>query len=328
MTASSTSPPRPVAPPEPSPVVEISRLSRAFKGTTVLTDLDLTIRPGEVHALIGPNGAGKTTLLRIVAGLLAPTTGEVRVMGHVATDSHTRSRIGWVPAGDRTFYLRISGRENLLFFARLHGLTGRRAKQRIDELLDAVDLTDAAHRPSGQYSQGMLKRLGIARALLTEPKLLLFDEATHDLDLDGAETVRKMVRATAEQGAGVMWATQRLEELPGLADTVSVIGSGGILFQGPVDRLLAEASVRSFVLRTDTPAVASDLEEVRRRLGHRSLVEPIASSDGSRLRVELGDGDRLGTVIALLEAAGTHVTSCTEQEAEIRLAFRSVTERT
>jgi ABC-2 type transport system ATP-binding protein len=327
MTASSTSPSPPLAAPGSMPVVAINRLSRVFQGTTVLADLDLTIHPGEVHALIGPNGAGKTTLLRIVAGLLAPTTGEVRVMGQSATDPHTRSLIGWVPAGDRTFYLRISGRENLLFFARLHGLNGGRAKRRIDELLKAVDLADAAHRPSGQYSQGMLKRLGIARALLTEPRLLLFDEATHDLDLDGAEAVRRMVRRMAEDGAGVMWATQRLEELPGLADTVSVIGGGGLRFQGALERLLAEATVRTFVVKTESSPTDTALEAVRTRLGGRSMVERLEGPGAPRLRVGLGEGDRLGTVIALLEAVGVRVVSCTEQEAEIRLAFKSVTER-
>jgi ABC-2 type transport system ATP-binding protein len=310
-------------PPTAVPAVSIQGLSRVFGERTVIENLDLRVDEGEVHALIGPNGAGKTTLLRIIAGLLAPSAGRVEVMGQAATDSLTRSRIGWVPAGDRTFYLRISGRENLRLFARLYGLSARRARSTVDELIQALDLVEAADRPASQYSQGMLKRLGVARALLAEPRLLLFDEATHDLDPDGAQTVREMVRRMAADGVAVVWATQRLEELPGLADTVSVLQHGGAPFQGTVDRLLAEASVRSFVVRTAVPAGPPALEAIRARLGPRSSLE----GTGSGLVLELAEDDHLGAVIGMLEAQGITVRSCAEKEAEIRLAFRTVTGR-
>lgn len=142
-------------------VVAVDSVYRRFGETLALADVSLQVRAGEIHALLGPNGAGKTTLLRVLAGLVVPNAGSVHVLGFDSTESPTalRRAVGVVLGVDRSFYLRIAGLENLAFFARLHGMSRKRATARSLELLGQVDLADAAQRPVGTCSHGMQKRL-------------------------------------------------------------------------------------------------------------------------------------------------------------------------
>jgi ABC-2 type transport system ATP-binding protein len=235
----------------PVPAPDVQGLRRVFERSTALDGVDFAVRAGEIHALLGPNGAGKTTLLRTLSGLVAPTERSVKVLGADVT-AGTRAlhgHVGLVPSGDRTFYLRISGLENLVFFARLQGLRRRKAVGRAQEVLAAVGLTDAARRRVGTYSHGMQKRLAIARALLTEPRVLLVDEATHDLDPEGAQRIRSLVAERAAAGAAVVWATQRVDEISGFADEVTLLSAGRVRFTGSVDELLAAGGLQDAVAR-------------------------------------------------------------------------------
>jgi ABC-2 type transport system ATP-binding protein len=233
------------------PALDVRGLRRRFDRHTALDGVDFTVQLGEIHALLGPNGAGKTTLLRTISGLVSPTEGSVAVLGLEVTlrNRALQGRVGLVPSGDRTFYLRLSGLENLVFFARLHGMRRRAAVARAHEVLDAVGLSEPARRRVGTYSHGMQKRLSIARALLTEPGLLLVDEATHDLDPEGAERVRSLVAERAAAGAAVVWTTQRVEEISAFADRVTVLSAGRVRFRGTVDELLAAGGLEDAATR-------------------------------------------------------------------------------
>jgi ABC-2 type transport system ATP-binding protein len=186
-------------------VLDARGVSQRFGRKLALSDVSFAIRAGKIHGLLGPNGAGKTTLIRILAGLQHPTEGSVEIAGFrpSANERMFRQHIGFVASGDRTFYLRVSGLENLVFFARLYGMTRREAIHRAEDVLADVNLAGAARKPVGEYSHGMQKRLAVARALLTSPPVLLIDEATHDLDPDAARRVRELVAAAASQGAAV-----------------------------------------------------------------------------------------------------------------------------
>src|ERR1044072_4522455 len=215
------------------PAIEVEGLRRSFGSVHALHGVDLEVAPGEVHALLGPNGAGKTTLMRILSGLVDPTAGSAYVLERRAGQSaELRALIGFVPSGDRTFYLRLSGLENLVFFARLHGLRRRAAGPRATELLDAVGLGEAGLRPISTYSHGMQKRLSFARALLSDPQLLLVDEATHDLDPVAAQQVRELATERTRHGAAVLWATQRIEELHGFAERLTVLDRRAVAVAG------------------------------------------------------------------------------------------------
>ena len=309
--------------------IEIHDLSHSFVDKRVVDGVSFSVEPGEIRALLGPNGAGKTTLLRLVAGLITPRTGEIRIAGLSGhdTDRRLRQAIGLVPSGDRTFYLRISGLENLVFFARLNGLRRREAVRRVLELLDRVGLADAAQKRVGDYSHGMQKRLGVARALLTAPPVLLIDEATHDLDPHGAQSIRDLIAELADAGAAVLWTTQRLDEIRGFARSVTVLQSGQVRFSGSVAELLAETVPRDFVLQLRLPGggtpPAARVDELLAELGTAT-----AALDGGEgdVAISLEEPGRLGEAVTRLTLAGVDVVSCRQQRSEIEAAFMHVTD--
>jgi ABC-2 type transport system ATP-binding protein len=233
-----------------------------------------------------------------------------------------RALIGMVPPGDRTFYLRLSGLENLVFFARLHGLRRRAARARSLELLEAVGLGDAARRPISTYSHGMQKRLSFARALLSDPSLLLVDEATHDLDPVAAQQVRDLTAARAGRGTAVLWATQRIEELHGFAQRVTVLDRGRVAFAGSVAALMAMGGGDRHVLElgpaTRVPPAALDAA-----LGSRGRLQP--GEDGSHLLLVLAPGVALGAAVAALTEAGAEIVGCRDERPPIERGFLAVT---
>jgi ABC-2 type transport system ATP-binding protein len=312
----------------PAPGVDVQDLVRRYRKTLALDGVSLAVAPGEIHALLGPNGAGKTTLVRVLSGLIAPTGGTVTVAGldAAANPRELRSLIGIVPSGDRSFYLRISGLENLVFFARMHGFRRRAAGERALEVLEYVGLSDAARKRVGEYSHGMQKRLSVARALLTEPRVLLVDEATHDLDPDGSRRVQALVSEAAGRGAAVLWATQRLEEIRGFADAVTLLDHGRVRFQGSVPRLLEYSVPTRYVvrLRNGRPG-GIQLEEAQRALGRRARIAPPIEPGSEHHVIALADGVVLGDAVAALAGAEFQVLACRQERSEIEEAFLALT---
>jgi ABC-type multidrug transport system ATPase subunit len=172
------------APRGPTPVLVIEGLARRFGTREVVRSLTLELPPGRRVALRGPNGSGKTTILRCVAGTLAPTAGTVRVAGRDAGSIEARRLVGASFAQERSFYLRLTGRENLLFYARLRSSSERAARANVDALANELEIADFLSRRASGYSTGMMQQLGFARALLGSPSLLLLDEPTRSLDED------------------------------------------------------------------------------------------------------------------------------------------------
>jgi ABC-2 type transport system ATP-binding protein len=297
------------------PAIHVAHLVRRFGPATALAGVDLDVRAGEIHALLGPNGAGKTTLIRILAGLTEPSAGEVRTSGAAAL----------VPSGDRTFYLRISGLENLIFFARLQGLRLRAARRRAHELLADVGLAEAGRLPVGRYSHGMQKRLSVARALLQTPTVLLVDEATHDLDPEGALKVRALIRDLATQGTAIIWTTQRIEEVRDFADTVTVLREGVVRFRGSVAELIARAPEQRFVVtirngHPDRPPDPAQLQHVLSGIAHVSAGQHEA---GQFVLVPSKDRT-LGAAFVALATSSYDVLSCRPERAEIEEAFMAL----
>jgi ABC-2 type transport system ATP-binding protein len=310
-------------------IVEARGVSRRFGDRWALQEVSLELGLGEIHALLGPNGAGKTTFLRIFSGLLAPTGGVVRVMGEEVSGSSRalRRRLGLVPSGDRSFYLRLSGLENLVFFARLHGMRRQAAMARAHMILEQVGLSESARIPVGAYSHGMQKRLSVGRALLTAPALLLVDEATHDLDPLGAHEARELVRELATEGTAVIWATQRLDEIRGFANSVTLLDRGQVRFAGSVPELMAHAVPRRYLLRVrngrpDGQGLHSRLERV---LAGRAVVSAPSGDDAEHYVVTLAQDVVLGEALASLTEAEIDVLACREERSEIEEAFLSLT---
>lgn len=314
--------------PHTQTVAELIGVSKSFGQRDVLDGLSFRLARGTIHALLGSNGAGKTTTLRILAGLVAPTGGSVRILGVDPSLGRASSRapVGLIPSGDRSFYLRLSGRENLLFFGRLQGLSRRQAAGRADELIEQVGLADAARVRVGLYSHGMQKRLSAARSLIVVPALLLVDEATHDLDPDGARRVRELVAEIAANGTSILWATQRLEEIRGFAAEVLVLHEGRTLFSGSVPSLVTHASPRRFLLRlrnggTPAPALAERLE---RSLAGSAALSAAGDVEGETFLLDLLEKTSLGEALRVLLEAEVELLACREETPPIENAFLSL----
>jgi ABC-2 type transport system ATP-binding protein len=307
--------------------IEVAGVTKRFGQRAALSDVSLTVTPGQVHALLGPNGAGKTTLLRVLSGIVSPDAGVVTLAG--LQPRAARHLLGLVPAGDRSFYLRISALENLVFFGRLHGLRRRDAVERSREALASVGLAREERKRAGLLSKGMQRRLAVARALLCEPAIMLVDEATHDLDPEGARGVRALVaKAARERAIAVLWTTQRLEEIAGFADRVTLLDTGRTRFCGSVDDLIAHSLVRRYVLTI--PGLDESREIIALRasgaLGGRGDVGVVAS-DRDRFVLELREHAVLGDALAALTAAGFPIVACRPDRSEIEEAFIALTRR-
>jgi len=197
-----------------------------------LRDVTFAVQTGEIFGLIGRNGAGKTTLTKIVATLVQPTTGSVEVHRYdsVKHDERVRRQIGLATAEERSFYWRLDAEQNLMFFARLHGLSDARAKRRIQQLFEQLELTELAKRRFGELSTGNKQRLAVARALLAEPPVLLLDEPTRSLDPLAASRMREMIRQLAQQDppVSILFTSHNLTEVETLCARVAVISRGEI----------------------------------------------------------------------------------------------------
>jgi ABC-2 type transport system ATP-binding protein len=192
-------------------VISVQHLSRRFGEREVVGGLDLEIRTGVQVALRGPNGSGKTTVLRCILGTVAPTSGSVEIRGHPAGSLEARSLIGATLSQERSFYLRLSGRRNLLFFARVRGLSRGEAERDVSAIVDELELADIAAERCDRCSSGMLQQLAFARALLTNPPVLLLDEPTRSLDTEARARLWAALDRRPE--AAVLLATHLDEDL-------------------------------------------------------------------------------------------------------------------
>ena len=226
-----------------------------------LRDVSFSVESGEVVGLIGPNGAGKTTLLKIVSTLLVPTAGSVVLDGIDAVASPERAlrRLGLLLTEDRSTYWRLSGRSNLEFFGVLAGLKPDVARARADELLARMGLADRDRRVMG-YSSGMRSALGIARAIIAEPSLIVLDEPTRSLDPLAAVQVGTMLREQAAAGRSVLLSSHRMDEVAAVCDRVILIFDGSVRYCGPADVGGQGDAARNLLalLTRETGAVVND----------------------------------------------------------------------
>jgi ABC-2 type transport system ATP-binding protein len=213
-----------------APPVEARGLVKRYGDVTAVDHVDLTVEPGDVYGYLGPNGAGKTTVLRMLLGLITPNEGEVRLFGSnplIDGASALDGVAGFVEAP--RFYPYLSGRKNLELLA---ALDGGDAAKRIDEVLDLVELTDRQRHKVGGYSHGMRQRLGVASALLRDPRLLLLDEPATGLDPAGMRDMRALVARLSLAGTTVLLSSHLLTEVEELCNRVAIVRSGRIVFEG------------------------------------------------------------------------------------------------
>lgn len=301
------------------------------KEITALSEVNLGVRKGEFFALLGPNGAGKTTLIKILATLILPSSGRALVHGLDVTryGREVRRRIGYVVGDERSFYWRLTGRQNLRFFATLNNLSGGAAAVRIQQLLEFVGLEPDADRMFKDYSSGMRQKLAIARGLLTDPEIIFMDEPTKSLDPLTADAIRSFVREKmiGERKRTVLYATHNLREAEAMCDRLAIISRGSVKYVGAVNELKKKyAGDLRYLIRMRTAD-----QDLIKRLESLRLSEKIAisvygpSSDTVLLEVAADtEGRKISDIVAKIIAMGGQIISLLEKELTIEEVFSKV----
>ena len=277
-------------------------LVKRFGSTAAVDGVELRLPAGEVRGLLGANGAGKTTLLRLLFGLIAPDAGSISLLGRElgGPGSAALDRVGGF-VEDPTFYPYLSGAANLRILADLDG--GDRSRARIDSVLARVDLAHRGDDRVGGYSTGMRQRLGIAAALLREPRLLLLDEPTSGLDPAGARAVAELVRTLADDGVAVLLSSHQIGELEKVCDSYVFMRQGRMVWDGTAAQLLEQAPASAYALHTSDDERALTIADGRPGLrAGRGRTGGSSSSSSGELTISAADASLDGYVLALGQA--------------------------
>jgi ABC-2 type transport system ATP-binding protein len=282
---------------------------------------------GELFGLLGPNGAGKTTTIKMLITLLIPTAGSARVLGYdvVKNAREVRKRIGYVFGGDRGVYERLSGLDNLRYFAELYGVPPREQKRRIAELLDLVGLAGREKERVEGYSRGMRQRLHVARGLLHDPPVLFLDEPTIGLDPVGARELRATIAALAAAGKTVLLTTHYMFEADALCDRIAVIAQGKIVAEGtPRDLKAGVADGR--VVEIEVYGTADEaVERLRPVEGVRGV--SVEEREQAQVLVVQVDGEREVTHALLARLEGASVGRVSSREPTLEDAYVALVTR-
>ncbi len=279
--------------------MELERLlelkpAQVYRRITAVSDVSLTVGPGQVYGFLGPNGAGKTTTIKMCMDLIRPSRGSISLFGSTPSDPAVKARVGYLPEHPY-FYDYLRPQEILDYFGRLFGLSGDERKRRIDRLLARVGLSDAVNRSLRKFSKGMLQRLGVAQALINDPDLLVFDEPLSGLDPMGRKAIRDIMIEEREKGKTIFFSSHILSDIEHVCDRVAIITHGVMRREGPLSELLSGKTRESeIVIGNANEALKAALD---------ALVET---------RVELGSGvekvvvgiDQVGGVLELVHSKG------------------------
>lgn len=261
------------------PAVEVTSLVKDFRGSfgrglvRAVDHVSFQIAPGEVYGLIGPNGSGKSTTMKALLGLVRPTAGKCSIFGKDSTKVDSRRNVGFLPENPY-FYKHLSGEETIRFYGKLCGMRGSALLERIETVLDLVDLQDARKRRLGGYSKGMLQRIGLAQAMVQDPRLLILDEPTAGVDPIGSRQIRDLILTLKERGFTVFLCSHLLEQVQEVCDRIGIIHQGRLVKEGRLDQLISIEDQTEVVLRNATPEL---LGRIRKLAGAEEGVEWVRS---------------------------------------------------
>lgn len=227
-------------------MITVSNVSKEFKDKkqTVLAsnNLNFNIEQGEIVGVLGENGAGKTTMLRMIATLLEPTSGSIKVAGYNTTSQamEVKKRIGVLFGGETGLYERMTARENLEYFASLYGLSKHETKVRVEKLAVQFGMKDYLDRKVGGFSKGMRQKVAIARTIIHNPDILLFDEPTTGLDITSANIFRQLIHELRREGKTILFSSHIMEEVKLLCQSVIIIHKGQLVYRGTLEELYRE----------------------------------------------------------------------------------------
>ncbi|MEO6788848.1 MAG: ABC transporter ATP-binding protein [Chthoniobacteraceae bacterium] len=261
-----------------TPAISIESLTKEFTNPSVfrrgkitaVKNLTLSVESGSVYGLLGPNGSGKSTTMKIVLGLVTPTSGRTFIFGRDSRDVESREAVGFLPENPY-FYKFLTGTETLDFYGKLCGLGGKMLRDRSRELLALVGLESAADRRVGGYSKGMLQRIGLAQALVQEPRLLVLDEPTAGVDPAGSRDIRDLILRLRERGITVMLCSHLLGQVQEICDRIGIMHYGELLREGPLDQLISIENQTEMVIENASPDLLVELRERAEAKGAKVL---------------------------------------------------------
>lgn len=252
-------------------MIETTNLTKEYGDVTAVNGIDLAVERGSLHGFVGHNGAGKSTTMQMLVGLVTPTAGEASIDGEPAGTLAAKEKIGYAPQ-EPEFYDSMSGRDYLTYVGRLAGVEGS-AADRAAELLEWLDLAEAADKAIGGYSGGMRRKLGMAQAMIGDPDLLVLDEPTATLDPEGRAAIIASLEELTDEGVTVFVSSHVLAELEQFIDTVTILHEGSIAASGPVEEVLSGVGADTFVVES------TDDERLQELLADHPTVEGVDPTD-------------------------------------------------
>ena len=252
---------------EAGAAVAVEGLTKVFpvpfrrQSIVAVRDLNLHVEPGEVYGLLGPNGSGKSTTLKIILGLVSPTHGQTKIFGRDSSLVESREAVGFLPESPY-FYKFLTGEETLRFFGKLCRLNGSRLKDRVRELLELVGLTNARQQRLSTYSKGMLQRIGLAQALINEPKLVVLDEPTAGVDPAGSRDIRNIIVDLKQRGITVLLSSHLLTQVQEICDRVGILARGTLVREGRLEELITIENRSELVLENASDTLMKEIEKL------------------------------------------------------------------
>lgn len=277
-----------------------------------LDRLDLEIEEGEVFGFLGHNGAGKTTTIKLLMGLVYPTSGEAWILDRSIRDVAVKQYIGFLPESP-FFYEYLTAEEFLVFYGQLFGIGGLKLAKKIDELLELVSMTDARHRPLRKFSKGMLQRIGIAQALINDPRLVILDEPMSGLDPIGRRDVRDIILRLKHEGKTIFFSSHILPDVEMICDRIGILVKGRLKAVGTVQELAGASSVNSIEL------VVEDVSESV-LAGIRDLAATVMRR-GNQILIKLDDEERVNSLLDLILKQKGRVVSLTPHKRSLEDFF-------
>jgi ABC-2 type transport system ATP-binding protein len=270
------------------PAVAVAGLTNFFpvpfrrQSIVAVRDLDLRVKPGEVYGLLGPNGSGKSTTLKIVLGLVSPTRGRTEIFGRSSRLVESREAVGFLPENPY-FYEFLTGTETLRFFGQLCGLSGASLRKRVDEMLELVGLTDARDRRLRGYSKGMLQRIGLAQALINEPRLVVLDEPTAGVDPAGSRQIRDLIVDLRRRGITILLSSHLLAQVQEVCDRVGILADGALVREGRLEELIAIENQTELVLENASDKLVNEIEALTTNSGAKLVARRRSTTTLERL---------------------------------------------
>jgi len=307
-------------------ILEVQNLVKKYGDFTAVDDVSFAIEEGEIFSLLGPNGAGKTTTISVLSCLLKPTAGDAIIGGHSVTRESLQVRevIGVVPQ-DIALYNMLSARENLVFWGRMYGMGGAALKQRVDEVLEQIGLTDKANAKVETYSGGMKRRVNIGVGLLHKPRIIYMDEPTVGIDPQSRRSILDTVRDLNKQGMTVLYTTHYMEEAQELSDRVGIIDHGKLIALG------TQKELTKIVGEYDTLRLhigeESDAEKLAQALSGIPGVVKCSAADHQVVLVAPEAEEVLAPAIMHANEAGIRIHSVDIQEPNLETVFLQLTGR-